>query len=152
MDLQTIVKLDQENYMNTFGPRTPVCLTHGEGVKVYDTEGKCYLDFFAGIAVNALGHSHPALVKAVSEQAGKLMHCSNLYYNEPQTKLAAKINALAGGGHRDYSEADYSCRYLLCLINFKIFLMFLDIVLQLDLKPYKIISSRFRILTEILCH
>lgn len=100
MDLQTIVKLDQENYMNTFGPRTPVCLTHGEGVKVYDTEGKCYLDFFAGIAVNALGHGHPALVKAVSEQAGKLMHCSNLYYNEPQTKLAAKINALAGGGHR----------------------------------------------------
>ena len=100
MDLQTIVKLDQENYMNTFGPRTPVCLTHGEGVKVYDTEGKCYLDFFAGIAVNALGHSHPALVKAVSEQAGKLMHCSNLYYNEPQTKLAAKINALAGGRHR----------------------------------------------------
>lgn len=100
MELQTIIQLDQENYMNTFGPRTPVCLTHGEGVKVYDTEGKVYLDFFAGIAVNALGHGHPALVKAVAEQAGKLMHCSNLYYNQPQTKLAAKINALAGGEHR----------------------------------------------------
>lgn len=86
--------------MNTFGARTPVCLTHGEGVKVYDTEGKAYMDFFAGIAVNSLGHGHPALVKAVTEQATKLIHCSNLYYNEPQAKLAAEINKLAGGGHR----------------------------------------------------
>lgn len=100
MDLQTIIQIDQENYMNTFGARTPVCLTHGEGVKVYDTEGKAYMDFFAGIAVNSLGHGHPALVKAVTEQASKLIHCSNLYYNEPQAKLAAEINKLAGGGHK----------------------------------------------------
>ena len=100
MELNDIIKIDEENYMNTFGKRTPVCFTRGKGTKLYDTEGKEYTDFFAGIAVNVLGHSHPTLVKAITEQAGKMLHCSNLYYNEPQTLLAERINKLAGGGHK----------------------------------------------------
>lgn len=61
---------------------------HGQGVTLYDTEGRAYTDFFAGIAVNALGYNHPAVTKAIVEQAGKVCHTSNLYYIEPQAKLA----------------------------------------------------------------
>ena len=86
--LENIIKMDQQYYMNTFGLRTPVCFDKGEGVWLYDTDGNKYLDFFAGIAVTALGHAHPALVRAMSDQAAKLLHTSNLYYTEPQAKLA----------------------------------------------------------------
>ncbi|KAF1856022.1 hypothetical protein Lal_00003810, partial [Lupinus albus] len=68
----------------------------GIGPYVYDTEGKKYLDFLGGIAVNVLGHAHPKLVAAVAEQAGKMIHCSNLYYTEEQVKLAATLTELAG--------------------------------------------------------
>lgn len=88
MHLEEIMELDSRYYMNTFGKRTPVCFTHGNGITLWDTEGRQYHDFFAGIAVSALGHSHPALVNAIKEQAEKLIHCSNLYYIEPQAKLA----------------------------------------------------------------
>ena len=63
-------------YLPVFG-RYPLALTHGKGCMVYDADGEGYLDFLAGIAVNSLGYAHPALVKAISEQAGKIMHCSN---------------------------------------------------------------------------
>ena len=98
--LNDIINTDKLNYMNTFGARTPVCFEYGEGIFLYDTNGKKYTDLFAGIAVNALGHGHPDLVGAITEQAKKLIHCSNLYYNEPQTKLAEKLNQLAGGGFK----------------------------------------------------
>lgn len=88
MNMQEIINADEQYYMNTFGKRTPVCFDHGKGIKLYSIDGKEYNDFFAGIAVSSLGHGHPALVNAISEQASKLIHCSNLYYNEPQTKLA----------------------------------------------------------------
>lgn len=64
--------------MNTYG-RLPVAFTHGEGCRLFDEQGKSYLDGMAGIAVNTLGHNHPRLVKALSEQAGRLIHTSNLY-------------------------------------------------------------------------
>jgi acetylornithine/N-succinyldiaminopimelate aminotransferase len=88
MDLQCVIDLDKNYFMNTFGSRTPVCFQNGKGINLYDTEGKKYYDFMAGIAVNALGHSHPKLVNAIKAQAEKLIHCSNLYYIESQAKLA----------------------------------------------------------------
>lgn len=88
VDLSEIITADKRYYMNTFGDRIPVVFDHGEGCVLYDKNGKAYIDFVAGIAVNALGYSHPALVDAVTEQAKKLIHCSNLYYIENQAKLA----------------------------------------------------------------
>ncbi|MDP3938321.1 MAG: aminotransferase class III-fold pyridoxal phosphate-dependent enzyme, partial [Deltaproteobacteria bacterium] len=66
----------------------PLALTRGEGCRVWDADGKSYLDFVAGIAVVNLGHCHPAVVEAIRTQAGRLMHISNLYVNEPAVKLA----------------------------------------------------------------
>ena len=91
MTLQAIMNLDEQYYMNTFGKRTPVCFTHGKGMHLYDTEGTEYTDFLAGIAVSALGHSHPTLTSALHEQVDKLLHTSSLYYIENQAKLAEQI-------------------------------------------------------------
>lgn len=88
MKLNEIMEMDSKYYMNTFGARTPVCFDYGKGIKLYDIEGKQYYDFLGGIAVNALGHGHPALVEAVKSQSEKLIHCSSLYYIETQAKLA----------------------------------------------------------------
>lgn len=68
--------------------RHPVVLTHGEGTRLYDADGKVYLDFVGGIAVDVLGHAHPALVRAIQVQAATLVHVSNLYWIEPQIHLA----------------------------------------------------------------
>lgn len=91
MDLESIKKLDSNNYMNTFGERMPVAFEKGEGLKLYSTDGDVYYDFLGGIAVNALGHSHPTLVKALHTQIDKLLHTSNLYYIENQARLAEKL-------------------------------------------------------------
>ena len=88
MNLQEIIELDKKYYMNTFGDRTPVCFQYGKGINLWDIDGNKYYDFLSGIAVNALGHSHPKVVKAIQEQAGKFIHCSSLYYIEQQAKLA----------------------------------------------------------------
>ena len=95
MNTEQIMKEDQQHYMPVFA-RYPLVLSHGEGPYVYDSEGKKYLDFLAGIAVNILGHGHPTLVKAIADQAGKMIHCSNLYYTEPQATLAARLAELTG--------------------------------------------------------
>ena len=73
-------------------------LTHGEGSYVWDEDGKRYLDFLAGIAVNSLGHAHPVLVDAVSKQAATLIHVSNYFATPPQLELAARLKRLAGAG------------------------------------------------------
>jgi predicted acetylornithine/succinylornithine family transaminase len=70
------------------GRRAPVTLVRGEGTRVWDTEGKEYLDFVAGIAVTSLGHAHPVLVEAIQKQAAELIHVSNLFYSVPQLQLA----------------------------------------------------------------
>ncbi len=80
-------ELESRYYMRTFN-RLPVVLVRGKGARVYDESGKPYLDLVAGIAVNALGHAHPALVEAIADQAAKLIHVSNLYYSTPQLELA----------------------------------------------------------------
>lgn len=87
MTLDAIIKSDQTYYMNTFGARTPVAFVKGQGMELTDTEGKVYTDYLAGIAVTALGHSHPAVTQAVVTQATQLIHCSNLYYIEAQAQL-----------------------------------------------------------------
>ena len=76
--------------MNTYA-RFPISLVRGKGCKVYDAEDREYLDFVAGIAVNALGHGHPDLVTAIERQARHLLHTSNLYYSEPQVLLAERL-------------------------------------------------------------
>lgn len=73
-----------------------IVLSHGKGVEIWDKAGKRYLDFMAGIAVNALGHAHPSWVRAVSEQAATLAHVSNYFYNEPNVLLAHKLCELTG--------------------------------------------------------
>ncbi|WP_074431327.1 acetylornithine transaminase [Anaerosporomusa subterranea] len=95
MSKEQIISQDQSHYMKVFG-RYPVVLSHGDGPYVYDVEGKKYIDFLAGIAVNVLGHAHPQLVAAISEQAAKLIHCSNLYYTAPQANLANKLSEVSG--------------------------------------------------------
>ena len=90
MNTQELIKIEDDYFINTF-TRQPVVLDHGEGVKVTDIDGNEYLDMFAGIAVNALGHNHPKLVKAIQEQAEKLIHISSIYYNEPALIYAKKL-------------------------------------------------------------
>ncbi len=89
--LDYIMELDEKYYMNTFGKRTPVCFEYGKGIYLVDTEGREYIDFFSGIAVNALGHAHPSMVHALQDQAAKLLHTSNVYYIKNQAPLVEKI-------------------------------------------------------------
>ena len=81
--------------MNTYS-RIPVAFTHGEGVWVWDQSGKKYLDALAGIAVNTLGHAHPALTRAIAEQSSRLIHASNLYVIAEQEKAAEKLAKISG--------------------------------------------------------
>jgi len=93
----------QERYahalMNTFG-RPKLVLTRGEGARVWDAEGNEYLDLLGGIAVNALGHAHPALVSAVTDQLSTLGHVSNFFATEPQVSLAERLLGLLGAEGR----------------------------------------------------
>ena len=95
MQEQEIFAEDQQSYLPVFN-RYKIVLDHGEGAEGWDINGKKYLDFLGGIAVNVLGHNNKALVQAVTEQAGKLIHCSNLYYTQPQADAAAKLVKLSG--------------------------------------------------------
>jgi acetylornithine/N-succinyldiaminopimelate aminotransferase len=85
--------------MMTYG-MPPVALARGSGCVVWDVDGNSYLDLVAGMAVSALGHAHPAIVEAVSGQAGRLAHISNLYLHEPQVRLAERLIGLLGAGGR----------------------------------------------------
>ena len=90
MNTEELIKIEDDYFINTF-TRQPIVLDHGEGVKVTDIDGNEYIDMFAGIAVNALGHNHPKLVKAIQDQAEKLIHISSIYYNEPALIYAKKL-------------------------------------------------------------
>jgi acetylornithine/N-succinyldiaminopimelate aminotransferase len=81
--------------MNTYG-RVPIALSHGQGCRVWDINGKCYLDALGGIAVNTLGHNHAKLVPALQDQIAKLIHTSNYYHVPGQEQLAAKLVELSG--------------------------------------------------------
>jgi len=90
-----IFELERRYLLQTYN-RYPVVLTRGKGVFLFDLEGKRYLDFVSGLGVNALGHSHPRIIKAIREQAARVIHISNLYYSEYQGVLAEKLCALSG--------------------------------------------------------
>jgi acetylornithine/N-succinyldiaminopimelate aminotransferase len=93
--LNEIAERERQFLLQTYN-RYPVVLTRGKGVFVWDAEGRRYLDFVAGLGVNALGHAHPRIVKVIREQAARLIHVSNLYYNEYQGLLAEKLCSLSG--------------------------------------------------------
>lgn len=95
MDKKTIIEETEKYYLPVFG-RYPMVMELGQGCRVWDNEGNEYVDAFAGIAVNSLGYNHPVLVKAISEQASKLMHCSNLYYTEIQAKALRMVAEAIG--------------------------------------------------------
>lgn len=97
MTTQNTEQLYKDNVLGNYG-LPPITFTRGRGVRVWDDEDKEYIDFCSGIAVLTLGHSHPRFVSAIQSQAENLIHVSNLYRNEHQAKLAAKLNELAGGG------------------------------------------------------
>jgi acetylornithine/N-succinyldiaminopimelate aminotransferase len=92
---QSVIDLEKQYLLQNYA-RYPLVLHRGRGCYVYDTSGKRYLDLIAGIGVNALGYAHPRLTKVIREQAGRMLHCSNLYYHEYQGPLAKRI-ALASG-------------------------------------------------------
>ena len=85
------LKQDAARYLMQTYTRQPLSIVRGRGTKVYDLEGREYLDFVGGIAVNVLGHGHPDLVHAIQHQAAQLIHTSNLYYTEPQVKLGQML-------------------------------------------------------------
>ena len=90
MNTKELIEIEDNYFINTF-TRQPIVLDHGEGVKVTDIDGNEYIDMFAGIAVNALGHNHPKLVKAIQDQAEKLIHVSSIYYNGPALIYAKRL-------------------------------------------------------------
>lgn len=95
MTEEKIFERDDKNYLPVFN-RYKIVLERGEGAYLYDINGKKYIDFLAGIAVNVLGHNYPPLVKAISEQAARVIHVSNLYYTQAQADAAAKLVKLSG--------------------------------------------------------
>ena len=98
------VALEHKYYQGTF-KRQPVTFVKGQGTRVWDSDGKVYLDLVAGIAVNVLGHCHPAIVKAVQEQVTQLVHVSNLYYNTRQIELAEQLGELSNGMRSFFSNS-----------------------------------------------
>ena len=92
-----IIDLGSQYVMHTYN-RYPIALVRGQGTKVWDAEGREYLDFVAGLAVNSLGHCHPRVVEAIREQAGRILHCSNLYWIAPQVELARILVEHSGLG------------------------------------------------------
>jgi acetylornithine/N-succinyldiaminopimelate aminotransferase len=97
MNLEELQALERRYLMQTYR-RAPVEFVRGEGALLWDSEGREYLDFLAGISVCSVGHCHPAVVAAVREQAGRLMHVSNLFYTEPMARLAERLSESSLGG------------------------------------------------------
>ena len=95
MSLKSVQRAEEKYILHTYD-RHPVLLTHGKGAYLYDEDGEQYLDFLSGIGVMALGYSHPAITKVIREQAGKLVHVSNLFYTEFPSALAARLVKLSG--------------------------------------------------------
>ena len=97
MTLGELQALERDYVMPTYA-RAPVEFVRGEGTRLWDAEGEEYLDFLTGISVSQLGHCHPAVVDALAEQAGRLIHVGNLYYTEPAMRLARRLSERSLGG------------------------------------------------------
>lgn len=92
--LQELQQIDQRHVMPTYA-RQPVVFVRGQGARLWDSEGREYIDLVGGIAVDAVGHCHPRVVQALQQQAARLLHVSNLYYTEPQFRLASRLCEIA---------------------------------------------------------
>lgn len=95
METKQIIEHAEAALLHTYN-RYPLVLDHGDGMYLYDTDGKKYLDFYAGIAVYALGYHYPGLDEAMKAQIDKIIHTSNYYYNEPAVKAAEKLKKVSG--------------------------------------------------------
>jgi acetylornithine/N-succinyldiaminopimelate aminotransferase len=104
MSLTDLQALEERYLMRTY-KRAPVEFVRGEGALLWDAEGKEYLDFLAGISVCSVGHCNPDVVEAVREQAGRLMHTSNLFYTEPMVRLAERLSESSLGGRVFFSNS-----------------------------------------------
>src|SRR3954454_9880283 len=93
-----LVERERQYLLQTYA-RYPLALVKGKGVYVWDTQGNKYLDLVGGLGVNALGHAHPRIVKAIREQSARVIHLSNLYYNEFQGALAERLVTISGLDH-----------------------------------------------------
>ena len=96
-DVAAVQNLFQQNVIPSYG-RFDLVVSHGAGSCLFDITGKRYLDMGGGIAVNSLGHAHPAITEALLEQSRKLVHVSNFYYHEPQGRLAQSLVSLVAPG------------------------------------------------------
>src|SRR5882724_3077236 len=97
-------ELEKRYVMPTYR-RAPVEFVRGEGARLWDAEGKEYLDFVTGISVSSVGHCHPAVVEAVREQAERLIHVSNLFYSEPMVRLAERLCESSLGGKAFFTNS-----------------------------------------------
>lgn len=104
MTLKNVQKAESKLLVPTY-ERNAILATHGKGVYLYDSEGNKYLDFLSGIGVNALGYSHPAVTRVIREQAGKLVHLSNLFYHPYQAELAQRLTKLSGMDRAFFSNS-----------------------------------------------
>ncbi|HEY7354432.1 MAG TPA: aspartate aminotransferase family protein [Terriglobales bacterium] len=95
MSLASVIQAEQKLLLPTYD-RQKVLFTRGRGVYLWDSKGKRYLDFLSGIGVNALGHGHPAIQRVLKQQAGKLIHTSNIFYHEYQSELAKRLTKISG--------------------------------------------------------
>ncbi len=102
--MRHITQAEREYIMQTY-PRYPLDIVRAKGVYIWDGKGRRYLDFFSGLAVTNLGHTHPRIVKAIRDQADKYLHVSNLYYDRVQIKLARKLSRLFSGGKVFFSNS-----------------------------------------------
>ena len=93
--MQTAIEIEKKHHFQVYN-RFPVTLAKGAGARVWDTEDREYIDLLAGIAVNNLGHSHPAIVQAIKDQSNKLLHTSNFYYTEAQSEFISRLAYLSG--------------------------------------------------------
>ena len=101
---EAIYAKDAAGYLPVFN-RYKIVLDHGEGVYVFDNNGRKYIDFLAGIAVNVLGHAYAPLLKTIAEQAGRMIHCSNLYYTQAQADAAERLVRLSGLGKAFFANS-----------------------------------------------
>ena len=104
MGVEALQALEREHVVGAYA-RMPVEFVRGEGARLWDAEGTEYLDFQTGLAVNSLGHCHPAVVAAIREQAERLIHVGNLFYTEPGLRLARRLAESSLGGKVHFANS-----------------------------------------------
>src|SRR5271170_260573 len=95
MSLASVSRMEAKLLLSTY-ERQPILFVRGQGVYLWDSDGKRYLDFLSGIGVNALGHNHPAVQSVIKKQASRLIHVSNLFFHEYQAELAQMLTQISG--------------------------------------------------------